>query len=59
MQVGPSFFDAPGADVAELPGRSLANYHDVNVTVVFCSGCHMKVWQETPFQPPALQSSCL
>ena len=43
MQVGPSFFDAPGAAVAELPGRNSADYHDVDVTVVFCSGCQLKV----------------
>lgn len=45
MQVGPSFFDAPGAAVAEMPGRNPADYHDVDVTIVFCSGCNIKVRQ--------------
>ncbi|KAK9831142.1 hypothetical protein WJX74_004743 [Apatococcus lobatus] len=42
LKVGPSFFDAPGASAAALPGRSLAESHDVDVTIVFCSSCQMK-----------------
>ena len=56
MQVGPSFFDAPGAAVAEMPGRNSADYHDVDITIVFCSGCQIKVRQLSRF-PPDMQAS--
>ncbi len=46
MQIAPSFFNAPGASMADIPGRDPAALHDVDVTVVFCSSCQMKVCSE-------------
>ena len=43
LQVAPAFMDAPGACVADLPGRNPADIHPVDVTIVFCSSCQMKV----------------
>ena len=48
VQVGPSFFDAPGAELAQLPGRGMQDLDDFNVTIVFCSCCYYKVCPRLP-----------
>ena len=43
LQVGPSFFDAPGAELAQLPGWGIQDLEDFAVTIVFCNCCYYKV----------------
>ncbi|KAK9851364.1 hypothetical protein WJX84_006381 [Apatococcus fuscideae] len=42
LKVGPSFFDAPGAELAHLPGGGTQDLEDFSVTIVFCSCCYYK-----------------
>lgn len=51
LQVGPSFFDAPGAELAQLPGRGTQDLEDFAVTVVFCNCCYYKVKLPKPLCP--------
>ena len=43
MQVTPSFFDAPGAALAQLPGAEAGQALDLSVTIAFCNCCSYKV----------------
>ncbi|KAK9864492.1 hypothetical protein WJX84_005112 [Apatococcus fuscideae] len=42
LKIAPSFFNAPGASVAELPGRKPEEICSIDITIVFCSCCQMK-----------------
>ncbi len=43
MQVSPSFFDAPGAALAHLPGSEATQPLDLCLTIAFCNCCSFKV----------------
>ncbi len=43
VQVAPSFFDAPGAELAQLSGKGPQDLDNFALTIVFCGPCHFKV----------------
>ncbi|KAK9842884.1 hypothetical protein WJX74_003872 [Apatococcus lobatus] len=42
LQVSPSFFDAPGAAMVQLPGRKISEVQPLSLTIAFCNCCSYK-----------------